>query len=130
MPMPSARSASPAARRYGRPRRSAASATATTICRCLPVDALGCRATGSGVAREPDVALPPMPLGEEVVNDYRFLHLSLRAHPAQFLRADLNARGIVRNEALRRIRLRHARAHLRAGHLPAAARLGQRASCS
>ena len=42
------------------------------------------------VSREPDVALPPMPLGEEVVNDYRFLRLSLRAHPAQFLRADLD----------------------------------------
>jgi error-prone DNA polymerase len=54
-----------------------------------------------GVSREPDVTLPPMPLGEEVINDYRFLHLSLRAHPAQFLRADLNARGILRNEALR-----------------------------
>ncbi len=47
------------------------------------------------------IALPPMPLGEEVVNDYRFLRLSLRAHPAQFLRADLAQRGIVRNEALR-----------------------------
>ena len=47
------------------------------------------------------VSLPPMPLGEEVVNDYRFLRLSLRAHPAQFLRADLAARGILRNEALR-----------------------------
>jgi len=53
------------------------------------------------VSREPDVRLPPMPLGEEVVNDYRFLRLSLRAHPAQFLRADLAARGIARNEALR-----------------------------
>jgi error-prone DNA polymerase len=42
-----------------------------------------------------------MPFGEEVVNDYRFLHLSLRAHPAQFLRADLAARGIIRNEDLR-----------------------------
>ena len=42
-----------------------------------------------------------MPLGEEVVNDYRFLHLSLRAHPASFLRADLAARGIIRNEELR-----------------------------
>ena len=38
---------------------------------------------------EPHVALPPMGLGEEVVNDYRFLRLSLRAHPASFLRADL-----------------------------------------
>ncbi len=55
------------------------------------------------VSREPDVALPPMPLGEEVVNDYRFLRLSLRAHPAQFLRADLSRRGILRNETLRNI---------------------------
>jgi error-prone DNA polymerase len=55
------------------------------------------------VSREPDVVLPPMPIGEEVVNDYRFLRLSLRAHPAQFLRADLNARGILRNEALRSV---------------------------
>jgi error-prone DNA polymerase len=53
--------------------------------------------------REPDVALPPMPLGEEVVNDYRFLRLSLRAHPAQFLRADLERRGTLRNEALRSV---------------------------
>jgi DNA-directed DNA polymerase III PolC len=55
------------------------------------------------VSREPDVRLPPMPIGEEVINDYRFLHLSLRAHPAQFLRPDLNARGIRQNETLRRI---------------------------
>ena len=54
------------------------------------------------VSREPDVRLPPMPIGEEVINDYRFLHLSLRAHPAQFLRPDLAARGIEHNEALRR----------------------------
>jgi error-prone DNA polymerase len=53
------------------------------------------------VSREPDVKLPPMPLGEEVVNDYRFLELSLRAHPASFLRADLARRGIIRNEELR-----------------------------
>jgi error-prone DNA polymerase len=58
---------------------------------------------GNDVAtmREPDVALPPMPLGEEVINDYRFLRLSLRAHPSQFLRADLDARKVLRNEALR-----------------------------
>jgi error-prone DNA polymerase len=53
------------------------------------------------VASEPPVALPPMPLGEEVVNDYRFLELSLRAHPASFLRADLARRGIIRNAELR-----------------------------
>ncbi len=43
-----------------------------------------------------------MPIGEEVINDYRFLHLSLRAHPAQFLRPDLDARGIKQNDTLRR----------------------------
>jgi error-prone DNA polymerase len=53
---------------------------------------------------EPVVALPPMPPGEEVVNDYRFLALSLRAHPASFLRTDLIRRGIVRNEELRTAR--------------------------
>ena len=45
-----------------------------------------------------------MPVGEEVINDYRFLHLSLRAHPAQFLRSDLDARGIKQNDTLRRTR--------------------------
>jgi error-prone DNA polymerase len=56
--------------------------------------------SGGGIG-EPEVRLPPMPLGEEVVNDYRFLKLSLRAHPAAFLRADLDQRGILRNEMLR-----------------------------
>src|SRR5262249_54230373 len=53
------------------------------------------------VPREPAVRLPPMPLGEEVVNDYRFLELSLRPHPACFLRAGPARRGIIRNEELR-----------------------------
>src|SRR5260221_10820841 len=53
------------------------------------------------VPGEPAVRLPPMPVGEEVANDYRFLELSLRAHPASFLRADLAQRGIIRNEELR-----------------------------
>jgi error-prone DNA polymerase len=51
---------------------------------------------------EPEVALPPMPLGEEVVNDYRFLQLTLRKHPAAFLRPDLDRRSIILNEELRR----------------------------
>jgi len=50
---------------------------------------------------EPDVALPPMPLGEEVVNDYRHLQLTLRRHPAAFLRPDLDRRGIILNAELR-----------------------------
>jgi error-prone DNA polymerase len=49
---------------------------------------------------EPDVALPPMQPGEQVVEDYRHLKLSLRAHPVSFLRADLDRRSILRNAAL------------------------------
>ena len=49
---------------------------------------------------EPDVALPPMLPGEHVVEDYRTLHLSLKAHPVSFLRADLTARGILRHSQL------------------------------
>ncbi len=66
----------------------------------LPLFASPSTAQMDNGSAEPDVSLPPMPLGEEVVNDYRYLRLSLRAHPAQFLRADLNARGILRNGAL------------------------------
>jgi error-prone DNA polymerase len=43
-----------------------------------------------------------MSLGEEVVNDYRFLKLSLKAHPASFLRPELQRRGILANDELRR----------------------------
>jgi error-prone DNA polymerase len=55
------------------------------------------------IPREPDVTLPPMPIGEEVVNDYRFLRLSLKAHPAQFLRNDLAKRGVKANDTVRHI---------------------------
>jgi error-prone DNA polymerase len=51
-------------------------------------------------AQEPDFALPTMPLGEHVVEDYRHLHLSLKGHPVSFLRTELRARGIVENAAL------------------------------
>jgi error-prone DNA polymerase len=53
---------------------------------------------------EPDARLPPMPLGAHVVEDYRRLSLSLKAHPASFLRARLSARGILRSEALPSVR--------------------------
>jgi error-prone DNA polymerase len=49
---------------------------------------------------EPDVGLPPMLPGEQVIEDYRHLSLSLKAHPVSFLRADLDARGIVRHDRL------------------------------
>jgi error-prone DNA polymerase len=53
---------------------------------------------------EPDARLPPMPLGAHVVEDYRRLSLSLKAHPASFLRARLSARGILRSDALPSVR--------------------------
>ncbi|MEM8852357.1 MAG: OB-fold nucleic acid binding domain-containing protein, partial [Pseudomonadota bacterium] len=43
--------------------------------------------------KEAAAVLPPMPPGEEVINDYRFLSLSLRAHPAQFVRHRLARAG-------------------------------------
>jgi error-prone DNA polymerase len=49
---------------------------------------------------EPDVRLPPMPPGEHVVADYRFLSLSLKAHPVSFLRERLDRMGVVRAERL------------------------------
>jgi error-prone DNA polymerase len=52
------------------------------------------------VELEPDANLPPMLPGQQVIEDYRHLHLSLKAHPVSFLRADLDARGIVRHERL------------------------------
>ncbi len=49
---------------------------------------------------EPDAKLPPMPLGAHVVEDYRRLSLSLKAHPTSFMRARLAARGMLRSDAL------------------------------
>jgi len=54
--------------------------------------------------REPGVALLPMSDGREVVEDYRMTHLSLRAHPVSFLRAELERRGIRRCADLAAIR--------------------------
>ncbi|HEY0111791.1 MAG TPA: error-prone DNA polymerase [Allosphingosinicella sp.] len=54
--------------------------------------------------REPEVALNPMTDGREVVEDYRSIQLSLRAHPLAFLRPELERRGIVRCSDLPRIK--------------------------
>jgi error-prone DNA polymerase len=55
----------------------------------------------ANIRREPDFALPPMLMGEHVVNDYRYLSLSLKTHPLTLLRDDLTRRGIIRAEDLR-----------------------------
>ena len=53
---------------------------------------------------EPDANLPPMPLGAEVIEDYRFLSLSLKGHPVSFLRTRLDARGVLPCAELLRMR--------------------------
>ena len=53
--------------------------------------------------REPDAALPPMPLGEHVVEDYRHLSLSLKAHPVSFVRDRLAKKRILRSEELAQV---------------------------
>ncbi|MEF0940501.1 error-prone DNA polymerase [Rhizobium sp. BR 362] len=49
---------------------------------------------------EPAVSLPEMMPGEQVIEDYRYLSLSLKAHPVSFLRADFSKMGIVQNRDL------------------------------
>jgi error-prone DNA polymerase len=53
---------------------------------------------------EPDVALRPLTDGREVIEDYRTLQLSLRAHPLSFLRDELSRRGVTRCGDLASIR--------------------------
>jgi error-prone DNA polymerase len=49
---------------------------------------------------EPKIVLPRMPAGEHVVQDYRSLGLSLKAHPVSFLRRHLDIAGIMPNAHL------------------------------
>ncbi len=51
--------------------------------------------------KEPGVTLAPLTEGREVVEDYRAVQLSLRAHPLAFLRPELEARRILPCAALR-----------------------------
>ncbi|ANL55366.1 MULTISPECIES: error-prone DNA polymerase [Rhizobium] len=46
---------------------------------------------------EPAAKLPDMLPGEQVIEDYRYLSLSLKAHPVSFLREELRKAGITRN---------------------------------
>jgi DNA polymerase III alpha subunit len=46
---------------------------------------------------EPETTLPEMMPGEHVIEDYRYLSLSLKAHPLSFLRKELHEMSIIRN---------------------------------
>ncbi|TZG27420.1 error-prone DNA polymerase [Sphingomonas montanisoli] len=65
--------------------------------RRLPTGALPlfdfARAAELGV--EPDMALPEMPLSEEVAADYQVTRLSLKGHPMQFLRGMFAGEGVL-----------------------------------
>ena len=52
----------------------------------------------------PPIALPQLSASEEVIGDYRSIHLSLKGHPVSFLRARLAAKGVVPASALAKIR--------------------------
>jgi error-prone DNA polymerase len=54
--------------------------------------------------QETEVHLPLMPLSEHVVNDYRTLRLSLKAHPVSFLRARIAQANILACADLKTIR--------------------------
>jgi error-prone DNA polymerase len=52
------------------------------------------------LGNEPEVTLPTMPLGEAVLEDYRVLRLSLKAHPLSLLRPQLREDGVIPASAL------------------------------
>ena len=60
--------------------------------------------TFSGEGLEPEVALRPLTDGREVIEDYRALQLSLRAHPLTFVRDELTRRGVTKCADLANIR--------------------------
>jgi len=53
---------------------------------------------------EPSVRLPKLTLGEQVVDDFSTISMSLRAHPLQLLRPMLVERGMKHSDALREAR--------------------------
>ncbi|MDZ7823916.1 MAG: error-prone DNA polymerase [Ahrensia sp.] len=55
---------------------------------------------GVEIEGEVETRLPPMLPGEQVVHDYRYLGLSLKAHPISFLRGLLARQNIITNSAL------------------------------
>ncbi|HSC18228.1 MAG TPA: error-prone DNA polymerase [Rhizomicrobium sp.] len=57
-------------------------------------------ADAEALRREQEVRLPPLRLGEHIVQDYVSLQMSLKAHPLSLLRARMNDRGVTPNEKI------------------------------
>jgi DNA polymerase III alpha subunit len=53
------------------------------------------------VEREPEVSLPGLTMGEQIVDDYASISMSLRAHPLQLLRPTLSERRMAHSQKLR-----------------------------
>ena len=58
----------------------------------------------SPIEKEAELSLPRMRLSEQVINDYRYLKLSLKAHPLSFIRHRLAVRNAVLHEDLPQVR--------------------------
>ncbi len=70
--------------------------SAQTLTRLAPVGARHpLPPAGEGSEAHAATLLPPMPLGEQVVEDYASTSLSLKRHPLAFLRGELKEDGIV-----------------------------------
>lgn len=67
----------------------------------LPLFASAMNDSSTGTQREAEVTLPTMPLGEHVVEDYTTTKLSLKGHPAAFIRHDLKRRMFITAEELK-----------------------------
>jgi error-prone DNA polymerase len=66
----------------------------------IPELPLFVRADPETLRIEDKVELPPLGLGEHIIQDYATLRLSLKEHPVALLRQCLSARGVVRNAEL------------------------------
>jgi len=64
---------------------------------------LGHNAPMVELAGEPTVSLPAMPLGVQIVEDYRHLRMTLKTHPLELLRPGFAKRGVVMNKDLARM---------------------------
>jgi error-prone DNA polymerase len=83
-----------AARRYGRLAIPPVKKPATADIHPLP---LFTAHLDDALFPEPQIVLPPMPLSEQVVEDYRATGLSLKEHPCTFFRDHLDRLGVMRN---------------------------------
>jgi error-prone DNA polymerase len=80
--------------------RYAETGTPAALLESLPLFA----ATASPpLAREAEVALPKMALGEHVLADYIAIRMSLKAHPMALLREDFQPKGYLRAAGLREL---------------------------